>query len=131
MPQSGRRPQHQKQTFAAQNAMSVLPPTATAKADVCKRHVCFNSESGHVQRTSPCPLRAILVCAQQKCFRDCQAECFGRGQIDHQDELGRYGPEADIRQLSGLAQQGLKFAADRPPADFIGPIPSGQMPSSD
>src|SRR5262245_3866818 len=31
MPQSGRRPQHQKQTFAVQQPMSALPP----KADMC------------------------------------------------------------------------------------------------
>ena len=39
MPQSGRRPQHQKQTFAAQKAMSALPP----QADICsaQAHVRF------------------------------------------------------------------------------------------
>src|SRR5262249_9652910 len=31
MPQSGRRPQHQKQTFAVRKVMSALPP----KADMC------------------------------------------------------------------------------------------------
>jgi hypothetical protein len=29
MPQSGRRPQHQKQTFAVQKGMSALPPKAS------------------------------------------------------------------------------------------------------
>ena len=32
MPQSGRRPQHQKQTFAAQNVMPALPPIGTFAA---------------------------------------------------------------------------------------------------
>jgi len=36
MPQSGRRPQHQKQTCASQKGMSALPPIATAKADTRK-----------------------------------------------------------------------------------------------
>src|SRR5262249_30184102 len=43
MPRSWRRPQHQKQTFAAQNSISALPP----KADMCGAlaHVCFGPEA--------------------------------------------------------------------------------------
>src|SRR5262249_10046538 len=37
MPQSWRRPQHQKQTYALQKAMSASPPIATAKADIRNR----------------------------------------------------------------------------------------------
>jgi hypothetical protein len=39
----------QKQTYALQQAMSALPPIATAKADMC--HVRFAPESRHVQRS--------------------------------------------------------------------------------
>jgi hypothetical protein len=48
----------QKPTYALQQAMSALPPIATAKADFRKGHVCFTPESGHVQCTHPCPLWA-------------------------------------------------------------------------
>src|SRR5262245_59643246 len=43
MPQSGRRPQHQKQTFAVQKGMSALPP----KADMCGAlaDVCFGPKA--------------------------------------------------------------------------------------
>src|SRR5262249_17155743 len=34
MPQSGRRPQHQKPTSFGSRAMSALPPKATRKADI-------------------------------------------------------------------------------------------------
>jgi hypothetical protein len=39
----------QKQTFAAQEAMSALPPIATIKADMrhANGHACFTPESGH------------------------------------------------------------------------------------
>jgi hypothetical protein len=38
--------------------MSALHPTATAKADCGDGDVCFTPESGHVQRTRLCRLRA-------------------------------------------------------------------------
>src|SRR5262249_44649553 len=43
MPQSGRRPQHHKQTFTSQKVMSALPP----KADMCGAlaHVCFGPKA--------------------------------------------------------------------------------------
>jgi hypothetical protein len=46
-----------KRTYAAQQAMSALPPIATAKASA-KGHVRFTPESRHVQCTSPCLLWA-------------------------------------------------------------------------
>jgi hypothetical protein len=44
----------------AQQVMSVLPPRATAKADICgaTRHVRFTPEGGHVRCTSSCLLWA-------------------------------------------------------------------------
>jgi hypothetical protein len=43
MPQSGRRPQHQKQTFALQKAMSALPPKADFVA--AQVNVCFGPKA--------------------------------------------------------------------------------------
>src|SRR6476620_9419281 len=79
-----------KRTYAAQPVMSALPP----KADMCSAmpYVCFGPKADIGV------LFDHLVCTQQKCFRDCQTECFGRGQIDHQDELGRLL----YRQVGGL-----------------------------
>jgi len=37
----------QKQTCAAQQRMSALPPKATTKADFPKNHVRFTPKSGH------------------------------------------------------------------------------------
>ena len=48
----------QKPTYALQQAMSALPPIATAKADSATGHVRFTPESGHVQCKSPCLLWA-------------------------------------------------------------------------
>src|SRR5580765_146570 len=48
-----------KRTYAVQQPMSALLSIATAKADYpAKSHVRFTPESGHVQRTSRCPLCA-------------------------------------------------------------------------
>jgi hypothetical protein len=46
-----------KQTYALQQAMSALPPIATDRTSA-NRHVRFTPESGHVQRTTGCLLRA-------------------------------------------------------------------------
>jgi hypothetical protein len=64
-----------KQTFAVQNVMSAFTPN-----------------SGHLRRTSLCPLCANsghrpdlldhLICTQQKLFGDRQTQRFGGGQID-------------------------------------------------
>jgi hypothetical protein len=48
----------QKQTYAMQHGMSALLPIATVKADSRKRSCLLYPESGHVQRTSGCPLWA-------------------------------------------------------------------------
>src|SRR5262245_5984476 len=48
----------QKQTFASQQAMSALPPIATAKADIATGHVCFTPKSGYVRCRHQCLLRA-------------------------------------------------------------------------
>src|SRR5262245_55519676 len=84
----------QKRTCAVQNGMSALPPIATAKADSR-----FTAESGHVQRTSSCLLwaksghRAILfdqlVAELEQSRRHCDAECFGRFEVDDKRELTR------------------------------------------
>jgi len=50
----------QKQTYALQQAMSALPPIATAKADSRKGHVRFTPKSRHVHRNRRCPLWANI-----------------------------------------------------------------------
>jgi hypothetical protein len=47
-----------KRTYAVQQPMSALLSIATAKAIPAKGDVCFTPKSGHVQRTSRCPLSA-------------------------------------------------------------------------
>src|SRR5262249_209104 len=98
MPQSGRRPQHQKQTCASQKAMSALPRIATAKANSRKSHVRFTPESGHVRCKGECPLWAKsdsctaakgwlfdhLVGAREQRRRHREAELLCRFEIDHQ-----------------------------------------------
>jgi hypothetical protein len=56
MPQSGRRPQHQKQTLRFETAMSAIPP----KADIPRRQldvrfvpkadITATTETGHINR---------------------------------------------------------------------------------
>jgi len=48
----------QKQTCAAHNGMSALPPIATVKADIRNASCPLYPESGYVQCTGACPLRA-------------------------------------------------------------------------
>jgi hypothetical protein len=79
-------------------------------ADICsaKCHVRFTPNSGHVQRTSPCPLCANsghcansfnqLVGALLKRRRYAQPECLRGFKIDHQFVLGR----RLHRKISGL-----------------------------
>ena len=89
----------QKQTCAAQNGMSALPPIATIKADIRKtscplyprKRTCavhqVMSALGH-KRTSP-QLFDYLVGAGEKLWRHGEAECFGGLEIDYKLELGR------------------------------------------
>src|SRR6185437_12892459 len=64
MPQSGRRPQHQKQTFAAQKVMYALPP----KADMCGaiRDVRFvpTADTRKLCSSRPWPSAQELVSAE-------------------------------------------------------------------
>src|SRR5262245_22358148 len=109
MPQSGRRPQHHKQTCASQQVMSALPPIATAKADTANGHVCFTPKSGHVQCTGACPLWAIsghlqlfdhLVGYLLNLSRNREAQRLRGLEIDHQLELDR---KFDWQRAWGLA----------------------------
>jgi hypothetical protein len=81
-----------------QNVMSALPPIATAKADSRKRSCRFTPESGHVQRSTSCPLWAksrhlrsfdyFIGASEERSWRD-EAKCLRGLEIDCKLELGR------------------------------------------
>ena len=94
----------QKQTYAAQQVMSALPPIATAKADSCRRSCLLYPKNGHVRCTSSGLLWALsghetnLVCHSYSMTASARARTAGGivrpsslavFKIDHQLVLGR------------------------------------------
>jgi hypothetical protein len=75
-----------KPTYALQQGMAALLPITTAKADIRYRLCLLRPESGHVQCTRQCQLRAksghhflfdYIVGSQHQTSRDCVIDCLG------------------------------------------------------
>src|SRR5262249_26105005 len=93
----------QKQTFAAQKAMSALPPKATSNA------TCGMSAKG--QKQTPRSLDHLIGCSEQR-RRDGQSKCFCGLEVDHELEF-RWLLDRQIRRLGAfqyLVDKDRRFA---------------------